>query len=81
MKCSEKLNERDYGDLVGLNKQETADKDNDEMVRIKIIQSLPDPIMLGDGMEITLEEEDIHFIDKDTADWLVESGVAEVENL
>ena len=51
------------------------------MVRIKIIQSLPDPIMLGDGMEITLEEEDIHFIDKDTADWLVESGVAEVENL
>ena len=62
-------------------KQETAAEDNDEMVRIKIIQSLPDPIMLGDGMEITLEEEDIHFIDKDTADWLVESGVAEVENL
>ena len=26
MTCSEKLNERDYGDLVGLNKQETADK-------------------------------------------------------
>ena len=62
-------------------KQETAAEDNDEMVRIKIIQSLPDPIMLGDGMEITLEKEDIHFIDKDTADWLVESGVAEVENL
>ena len=62
-------------------KQETAAEDNDEMVRIKIIQSLPDPIMLGDGMEITLEAEDIHFIDKDTADWLVESGVAEVENL
>ena len=26
MTCSEKLNERNYGDLVGLNKQETADK-------------------------------------------------------
>ena len=61
--------------------QETIAKDNDEMIRIKIIQSLPDPIMLGDGMEISLEENDIHFIDKDTADWLVESGVAEVENL
>ena len=61
--------------------QETVAKENDEMIRIKIIQSLPDPIMLGDGMEISLEEDDIHFIDKDTADWLVESGVAEVENL
>ena len=53
----------------------------DEMVRIKIIQSLPDAVMLGDGVELILEEDDIHFIDKDTADWLVESGVAEIENL
>ena len=52
-----------------------------EMIRIKILQSLPDPIMLGDGVEISLEQNDVHFIDKDTADWLVESGVAEVENL
>ena len=52
-----------------------------EMVRIKILQSLPDPIMLGDGVEISLEQNDVHFIDKDTADWLVESGVAEVETL
>ena len=53
----------------------------DEMIRIKIIQSLPDAVMLGDGVELILEEDDIHFIDKDTADWLVESGVAEIENL
>jgi len=53
----------------------------DEMVRIKIIQSLPDAVMLGDGVELILEEDDIHFIDKDTADWLVESGVAEIEYL
>ncbi len=51
------------------------------MVRIRIVQSLPEPIVLGDGVEIMLEEDDIHFIDKDTADWLVESGVAEVENI
>tara|TARA_B100001027_G_scaffold212607_1_gene182163 strand:- start:441 stop:1469 length:1029 start_codon:yes stop_codon:yes gene_type:complete len=51
------------------------------MIRIRIVQSLPEPIVLGDGVEIALEEDDIHFIDKDTADWLVESGVAEVESL
>ncbi len=34
MTCSEKLNERDYGDLVGLNKQETADKFGKDQVQI-----------------------------------------------
>tara|TARA_X000000368_G_C22815376_1_gene616541 strand:- start:76 stop:705 length:630 start_codon:yes stop_codon:yes gene_type:complete len=34
MTCSEKLNERDYGDLVGLNKKETADKFGKEQVQI-----------------------------------------------
>ena len=52
-----------------------------DMIRIKILQSLPDPVVLGDGIEIALEEDDIHFIDKDIADWLVDSGVAEVEEL
>ena len=32
--CSQKLNERDYGDLVGLNKQETADKFGKDQVHI-----------------------------------------------
>ena len=57
------------------------EKTEQAMIRIRIVQSLPEPIVLGDGVEIMLEEDDIHFIDKDTADWLVESGVAEVENL
>ena len=34
MTSSEKLNERDYGDLVGLNKQETADKYGKDQVHI-----------------------------------------------
>ena len=34
MTCSEKLNERDYGDLVGLNKQETAVKFGKDQVHI-----------------------------------------------
>ena len=58
-----------------------AEKTEQAMVRIRIVQSLPEPIVLGDGVEIMLEEDDIHFIEKDTADWLVESGVAEVENV
>ena len=61
--------------------EEATATENNEMIRIRILQSLPEPIMLGDGLEINLEQDDIHFIDKDTADWLVESGVAEVENL
>ena len=32
--CNENLNERDYGDLVGLNKQETAEKFGKEQVHI-----------------------------------------------
>ena len=32
--CDQKLNERDYGDLVGLNKAETAKKFGDEQVHI-----------------------------------------------
>ena len=58
-----------------------TEKTEQAMVRIRIVQSLPEPIVLGDGVEIMLEEDDIHFIEKDTADWLVESGVAEVENV
>ncbi len=57
------------------------EKTEQAMVRIRIVQSLPEPIVLGDGVEIMLEEDDVHFIEKDTADWLVESGVAEVENI
>ena len=57
------------------------EKTEQAMVRIRIVQSLPEPIVLGDGVEIMLEEDDIHFIEKDMADWLVESGVAEVENI
>ena len=34
MTCDEKLNERDYGDLVGLNKAETAEKFGKEQVHI-----------------------------------------------
>ena len=39
--------------------EEATTTESDEMIRIRILQSLPDPIMLGDGVEISLEEDDI----------------------
>ncbi len=56
-------------------------KSDDDLVRIKVIESFPEPVMVGSGEEILLEKDDVHFLDQETADWLVESGVAEVESL
>ena len=77
-----KINEEPLEEVVDEEAPTSSDVSKGrDMIRIKILQSLPDPVVLGDGIEIALEEDDIHFIDKDTADWLVESGVAEVEEL
>jgi len=63
-------------------KEEKLDSIPDvELVRIKVIESFPEPVMVGSGEEILLEKDDVHFLDQETADWLVESGVAEVESL
>ena len=59
----------------------TDTKPSDDLVRIKVIESFPEPVMVGSGEEILLEKDDVHFLDQETADWLVESGVAEVESL
>ena len=54
---------------------------NDEMIRIRVIESFPEPISVGDGEEILLEKEDVHFLDQETANWLIDSGVAVIESL
>jgi len=61
-------------------KAEENSPDND-LIRIRVIESFPEPISVGDGEEILLEKEDVHYLDKETANWLIESGVAEVESL
>jgi hypothetical protein len=71
----------EFAEVVPEKIEDSQEPEKDGMIRIRILQSLPDAVMLGDGVELILEEDDIHFIDKDTADWLVESGVAEIENL
>ena len=76
-----KISEEPMLEIVDETPISSDNSGDSNMIRIKILQSLPEPVVLGDGIEIALEEDDIHFIDKDTADWLVESGVAEVEEL
>jgi len=41
----------------------------------------PEPIATKNGEELTLEEGDIHFVDSETASWLIDSGVAEAASL
>lgn len=51
-----------------------------ELLRIRVIQSLEEPIITIDG-EITLGAGDVLFLDEMTANYLVDSGVAEIATL
>ena len=51
-----------------------------ELLRIRVIQSLDEPIITIDG-EITLGAGDVLFLDETTANYLVDSGVAEIATL
>jgi hypothetical protein len=46
------------------------------LTRIRIILSQEEPVLTEEG-EINLQEGDVHMLDVDTADWLIEAGVAE----
>ena len=60
MTCSEKLNERDYGDLVGLNKQETADKFGKDQVHIWR-RSYDTPPPNGESLKDVVERVALYF--------------------
>jgi len=53
---------------------------SNQMLRIRVLQSLEDPIITVDG-EITLGAGDVLFLDQMTASYLVDSGVAEIAAL
>lgn len=54
--------------------------DKEQMLRIRVLQSMEDPIITVDG-EITLGAGDVLFLDQMTANYLVDSGVAEIAAL
>ncbi len=58
-----------------------AEEEHEELVRIRVLMSSPEPIATKDGEELMLEEGDVHFVDADTASWLIESSVAEAAQL
>jgi len=59
-----------------VNVQEQSSEEN-ELQRIRVLISSPEPIATKNGEELMLEEGDVQFVDADTAAWLIESGVAE----
>ncbi len=62
MKLSEKLNERDYGDLVGLNKKETAERFGKEQVHIWR-RSFDTPPPNGESLKNVVERVSPYFQD------------------
>ena len=71
MTCSEKLNERDYGDLVGLNKQETADKFGKDQVHIWR-RSYDTPPPNGESLKDVVERVSPYF--KENIKQLIDKG-------
>ncbi len=54
---------------------ETEEKE--ENIRVRILETMPEPIMDSSGEPLSLEAGDVHFLDEATAAWLVDAGVAE----
>jgi len=50
---------------------------NDANIRVRILETMPEPIMDPSGEPLSLEAGDVHFLDDETASWLVDAGVAE----
>ena len=50
---------------------------DEENVRVRILETMPEPIMDASGEALSLEAGDVHFLDEGTATWLVDAGVAE----
>ena len=48
-----------------------------ENIRVRILETLPEPVMDASGQPLTLEVGDVHFLDEGTATWLTDAGVAE----
>ncbi len=65
---------------IELEVEDSIEQHEKESLRIRITKSLDEPIITIDG-EITLGAGDVLFLDEMTANYLVESGVAEIATL
>jgi hypothetical protein len=46
-------------------------------VRVRILETMPEPVMDASGQPLVLEVGDVHFLDEGMAAWLIDAGVAE----
>ena len=60
--------------------EKSLESEDGQMLRIRVLQSMDDPIITADG-EIELGAGDVLFLDETTANYLVDSGVAEIAAL
>ena len=51
------------------------------LIRIRVLMTSPEPILTASGESLALEAGDVHFVDQASAEWLIESGVAEAAAL
>ena len=59
------------------NHEGSSPPSTDSLVRIRILETMPEPIVTESGDELVLESGDIHVLSNDMAAWLIEAGVAE----
>jgi len=66
-------------DVVAEPEEAAADgaEEKEDNIRVRILETLPEPIMDSSGEPLSLEAGDVHFLDEATAAWLVDAGVAE----
>ena len=50
-------------------------------IRVRILETLAEPIVDDNGEALVLEAGDVHFLNDATASWLIDAGVAEKAEL
>jgi anti-anti-sigma regulatory factor len=58
-----------------------VEAETDDLIRVRILESLPEAIINAAGEEVTLEVGDVHFLDSLTAEMLVDGGFAKIAAL
>ena len=56
---------------------ETPTPQDEDNVRVRILETMPEPVMDASGEPLVLEVGDVHFLDEGMAAWLIDAGVAE----
>ena len=57
------------------------DSASESNVRVRILETLGEPILNDAGEALVLEAGDVHVLDEATASWLMDAGVAERADL